>query len=218
MWFLQSGITFEHVLIRILAILAVVFFSLPFHEYAHAYVANKLGDSTAKNLGLLTINPIAHFSALGAACLLFFDFGWANPVPINPQNFKKPRKDMALTALAGPCANLLAAMLGSLIINLLFKIGFLNAWLSIFLTYYIAINVGLAVLNLIPLPGFDGYKIVQVFIPQKFLPKYYQHQPIIFIALFLLLFLGFFSGPIEFLQRYLCGTILSITSLPFFWF
>ena len=218
MWFLQPGITFEHVLIRILAILVVAFFSLPFHEYAHAFIADKLGDSTAKDMGLLTINPMAHFSGFGAACLLLFDFGWANPVPINPMNFKNPRKDMALTALAGPCSNILAAMLGSLIINLLFKIGFLNVWLSIFLTYYLSINVGLAILNMIPLPGFDGYKVLQVFIPQKFLPKYYRSQHIMFIAIFLLLFLGFFSGPIDFLQKYLCGAILNITALPFSWF
>lgn len=218
MWFLQPGITFEHVLIRILAILVIVFFSLPFHEYAHAFVANKLGDDTGKRLGLLTMNPITHFSGFGAACLLLFDFGWANPVPINPNNFKNPRRDMALTALAGPISNILAAMLGSFIINLLYKVGFLNAWLSIFLTYYISINVGLAILNMLPLPGFDGFKVLQVFIPQKFLPRFYMHQHIIFIMIFLLLFFGFFSGPIEFLERFLCGAILSVTALPFAWF
>ena len=218
MWFLQPGITFEHVLIRILAILVIVFFSLPFHEYSHAFVANKLGDNTAKNLGLLTINPIVHFSGFGAACLLFFDFGWANPAPINPINFKNPRRDMALTALAGPCSNIISAMIGSLVINLLYKIGFLNVWLGTFATYYISINVGLAVLNMLPLPGFDGYKVLQVFIPQKFLPKYYQNQHIIFITVFLLLFLGFFSGPIDFIQRFLCGAILGVTALPFSWF
>ncbi len=218
MWFLQPGITFEHVLIRILAILVVVFFSLPFHEYAHAFIANKLGDSTAKDLGLLTINPITHFSGLGAACLLLLDFGWANPVPINSNNFKNPRRDMAITALAGPCSNILAAMLGSFIVNLFYKIGFLNVWLTVFLTYYISINVGLAVINMIPLPGFDGYKVLQVFIPQKFLPKYYRHQRIIFITIFLFVFFGLFNGPINFLQKYLCGMVLRITALPFSWF
>lgn len=218
MWFLQSQITFEHVLIRILAILAIVFFSLPFHEYAHALIANKLGDDTGKRLGLLTMNPITHFNGFGAACLLLFDFGWANPVPINPANFKNPRRDIALTALAGPISNILAAMIGSFIINLFYKIGFLNVWLSTFLTYYIAINVGLSILNMLPLPGFDGYKVLQVFIPQKFLPKYYINQHIIFIVIFSLLFFGFFSGPINFLQNFLCGAILRITALPFSWF
>lgn len=217
MWFLQPGITFEHVLIRILAILVIVFFSLPFHEYAHAFVANKLGDDTSKKMGLFTLNPITHFSGFGAACLLLFDFGWANPVPINPNNFKNPRRDMALVALAGPFSNILSAIIGSLIINLLYKIGFLNPWLSIFLTYYISINVGLAILNMLPLPGFDGYKVINVLIPQKFLPRYYMHQHIIFIVVFLLLFFGFFSGPIDFLQRLLCGAILRVTALPFAW-
>jgi len=93
MWFLQPGITFEDLIIRMLVTLVVIFVSLPLHEFAHAWTAYKLGDDTAKNLGRLTINPLAHFSTLGAVCLLLFDFGWANPVPIDTRNFKHPKRD-----------------------------------------------------------------------------------------------------------------------------
>ncbi len=218
MWFLQPGITLTHVLIRILAILIIVFLIFPFHECAHAFIAHKLGDNTAKSMGRLTLNPLAHFDTFGASCLLLFDFGWAKPVPINPSNFKSPRRDMALTSLAGPLSNIVAAIIGGFIINLISIFSVQNELLQMFFSYYISINTGLAVFNLIPLPGFDGYKILEAFIPQKFLVKYYQNQSKIGCIIFLLIFLGFFNGPFNFLQRVICNSIINITYFPFMLF
>ena len=97
---------------------------LPIHEFAHGYMAYKLGDNTARDMGRLSLNPMRHLDPLGALCMVVFHFGWAKPVPINPRNFKKPKRDFALTALAGPLSNLLMAFFSSfiyLLLNAIFR-------------------------------------------------------------------------------------------------
>ena len=218
MWFLQPGITIEDVLIRILAVLAIIFVVLPFHEYLQAFVAYKLGDSTAKSLGLMTINPIEHFSPFGAVWIMLFDFGWAKPVPINPLNFKSPRKGMALVGIAGLVSYIFAAIIGAFSANLLLLLGLnydIMRMVNSFSAHFVSINVGLAVVNLIPLAPFDGNKILGGFIPERFVSKYYQYQRIIAIVLFFMLVFGFFDIPLEFLRVVITGSIFKITSLPF---
>lgn len=216
MWFLQPGITFNDLITRMLAILAITFLVLPFHEFAHAWVAHKLGDDTAKNLGRLTLNPLVHFSTWGAVCLLLFDFGWAKPAPVDIRNLNKPRRDMALIALAGPLSNILAAMFGGFLLNFvpLIKLGSLISGISMFIFYYISINISLAVFNLIPLAPLDGFKILEAFIPQRFLIKYYKNLHTITWVLILLLFLGFFNFPMAFLERTLYNFVIKITHIP----
>ena len=106
---------------------------LPIHEFAHGYMAYKLGDNTAKNMGRLSLNPMRHMDPIGALCMGVFHFGWAKPVPINPRNFKNPKKGFALTALAGPLANLIMAFLSALVyllLNAIFRrIAFSSAFL-----------------------------------------------------------------------------------------
>ena len=109
------GMTLAQLLIRIPAVLI----ALTFHEVAHGYAAYRLGDPTAKSLGRLSLNPLKHLDPIGALCLLVFRFGWAKPVPINLRYFKNPRRDMALTALAGPLSNFVMAFAGILLIHLL---------------------------------------------------------------------------------------------------
>ena len=98
--------------IKIVAFIIVIVFSLSFHEFSHAFAANLLGDSTAKQNNRLTLNPLRHMNFLGTLCLIFFKFGWANPVPVNVNNFKKPRVYMALVSFAGPFSNLILVILG----------------------------------------------------------------------------------------------------------
>ena len=117
MWFLQPGLTFTDLILKIMAILIITFLVLPLHEFAKAWVAYQLGDDTAKNEGSLTLNPLAHFSASGAICMLLFNFGWSKPVTINPNNFENPHRDMAFVALAGPIANILASLVGGVLLN-----------------------------------------------------------------------------------------------------
>ena len=109
-------------LIQFLFVVPCVLIALTFHEFAHGYMAYKLGDPTAKNLGRLTLNPLKHLDPIGTICMIFFHFGWAKPVPINSRYFKKPRRDMALTAAAGPIMNFILALFGMLVCRILTKI------------------------------------------------------------------------------------------------
>ncbi len=98
----------------------IVLLALAFHETAHGYVAFRLGDPTARNFGRLSLNPVKHFDPFGLLCMLVFGFGWAKPVPINTRYFKKPRRDMALTGIAGPVSNFLLAIIGAALYALLY--------------------------------------------------------------------------------------------------
>ena len=116
---LNGNFSIVSIIMQILATLFIMIIVLPFHELAHGFAAYKLGDNTAKNQGRLTFNPLHHINYIGAVCLLLVGFGWAEPVPVNPRNFKNPRRDMAIVALAGPAANIIAAVIGVLISNII---------------------------------------------------------------------------------------------------
>lgn len=171
---LSGNFNIVSVLMGILATTIIIMVILPFHELAHGFVAYKLGDDTAKRQGRLTFNPLAHINYMGAVCLLLVGFGWAEPVPVNYYRLKNPKRDMALVALAGPVANLIAAVVGELLVNLFLVIVPLSnsdtVWYSavvVFFYYYVQVNVNLAVFNLIPLPPLDGSKILGAFLPEK---------------------------------------------------
>lgn len=188
----------------------IIFTILPIHEYAHAWAAKKLGDDTALYSGRLTLNPLAHIDPIGAILLFFTGFGWAKPVPVNPMRFKKSRKGMALTALAGPASNLIVAFIALIIYRFIqhtdvYKEAYiLNVFsgsnkILVFNMFYIfiLINIRLAVFNLLPIPPLDGSKILSYFTSakvDKFLYQYQQYIPIIFIAL---IFTGILGVPIS---------------------
>jgi Zn-dependent protease len=152
------------------------------HEFAHAWVANYLGDPTAKKAGRVTLNPIAHLDPLGTIMLLLVRFGWGKPVPINPNNFKNPRLGSALTALAGPTSNFLLANL----IALVYKLGnFSGSTFGTFLIVAIYMNLVLMVFNLLPIPPLDGSKFFALFFPVLEDRKIEQYGPFILIAFIL---------------------------------
>ena len=218
MWFLSPNITFQDVLMRILASVIIIFTVLPLHEYAHGWAAGKLGDKTAKYSGRLSMNPLDHVDPLGALGILLFGFGWAKPVPVDPRNFKNPKSGMAITAIAGPISNLLAAFVGAVLLRLLILISgilpisiFVGA--ATFFRYYIMINIGIAVFNLIPLPPLDGSKILEAFLPDRIIYKYAQYQGIISLVLLALILLGVLSVPLSYLQYYIYTGMMHIVGL-----
>lgn len=191
----------------IAARILIAAFILPFHELAHGWMANKLGDSTAKWMGRLTLNPIKHLDPIGSVLLIFTGYGWAKPVPINPRNFKNQKQGMAITAAAGPIANLLIA----LVFMILWKIAaymsysmdltFLNV-LSTLLFYIVSINVGLAVFNLLPIPPLDGSRIVGLFLPEKIYFQIMQYERYIMIAFFaVIMFTNVLDTPLSWLTN-----------------
>ncbi len=184
--------------------------ALTVHEYAHGYAAYKLGDPTARNAGRLTLNPIKHIDPFGALCMILFRFGWARPVPISLRNFKKPRRDFALTALAGPLANFLLAFFGAFFYLLFYKLfdfsgsGFLHTLglnFLIFLSIFFVLNLGLCLFNLIPVPPLDGSRILGLILPARIYFKVMSHERQIyyfFIAWLLLgnyVYMGLMSVP-----------------------
>lgn len=213
------GVDFAQILAQILSVLAVTFLILPLHELAHAFVAYKLGDFTAKNRGRLTFNPLASVDVLGTLSMLLFGFGWAKPVPVEPRFFKHPKRDMALVAAAGPVSNVLAGLLGALIYTGMYAFqvpaNMLTGFLYEFLWYYILVNISLAVFNLVPIPPLDGSKILMMLLPDRWIQSYYRYQNIIGSVGFVLLFSGLFRGPVGALQTGLTRTILIIAEQPY---
>ncbi|MGM9927028.1 MAG: site-2 protease family protein [Bacillus sp. (in: firmicutes)] len=158
------------------------------HEFAHAFVAYKFGDPTAKNQGRLTLNPAQHIDPIGALFLLIAGFGWARPVPVNRYHFKNPRLAGVLVSLAGPVSNLLLAIIGFAVVYGTAAAGItdLPFYVSDFLRYLISINILLFVFNLLPLPPLDGYRIIEDLAPTNIRAKmtqYEQYGTLIFLIL-----------------------------------
>ena len=136
---LNRELSLERAIMQILAVSMIVFLVMPLHEFAHGLIAYKLGDNTAKNMGRLRFSPSAHIDPLGALMILLVGFGWAKPVPVNPRNFKNPKVGMAITALAGPVSNILAAIVGAVLfyLNILLEVkGILPLLIGELLYYF----------------------------------------------------------------------------------
>lgn len=158
---------FGRSLSEILIVAVTFLMAITVHELAHGYVAYKLGDSTAKNEGRLTLNPIAHLDPIGALLMLVVGFGWAKPVPVNPYYFTIDRqKGMMLVSVAGPLANLALAFLLTVILGLTGMLFGSVIWVTILLQA-IFVNVMLCILNLLPIPPLDGSKILAGFLPRE---------------------------------------------------
>ena len=200
--YLLGGGDMTAFIVSLLLTLPIVMLSLSLHETAHGYVAWRLGDPTARNLGRLTLNPVKHLDPMGFLCMVLTGFGWATPVPINSRYFKKPRRDIALTAAAGPLSNLLLATVFLLMLRFL-GYGYLATltphtemqynliyFTLLFLYYGVYMNVTLAVFNLLPAPPLDGSRILFALLPPRLYFKVARHERTISLVLMLLLLLG----------------------------
>lgn len=172
--------------------------AIAFHEFAHAYVADYLGDPTPRLQGRLTLNPLAHLDPIGTVMLLVARFGWGKPVQFDPYNLRNPRRDSALISIAGPTANFILATAGSIIIRLLLTsrltllsnsvVGFVAYIIVVVLQPIIILNVMLGVFNLVPIHPLDGFKIVEGILPDEYARQWHELEP---YGLIFLLFLAF---------------------------
>ena len=194
--YIRSG-QYQLIFIQLASILFVVFCTLPVHEFAHAWMAVKLGDETPRYKGRLTLRPMAHIDIIGAAMILLVGFGYAKPVPVNINNLKNGRKSFALVALAGPLSNIIMALIFTLCKTVIYVLASKTVIPVIaytvfggFFMYAATINISLAVFNLLPIPPLDGSRIFLIFLPAKYYFGIMKYERYICIGFMLLLFLG----------------------------
>lgn len=218
--FIRGDISALEFILQLGAICLVVFCATPIHEYAHALIATKLGDDTPRSMGRLTIDPKAHIDPIGTIMIFLFGFGYAKPVQVRMRNFKKPKRDMALVALAGPVSNLLQSFVFLFIFSACTHAYSGSGsdtlkYLGVFFYFAGMINVNLAVFNLLPIPPLDGSRLLTALLPSRYYFKLMQYERYVQIGLFLLLFTGVLTTPLVFLSNLISGLLLFITSIPF---
>ena len=190
----------------------VILIAIGVHESAHAWMSSKLGDDTAKMMGRITLNPLAHLDPLGVICLIFFGFGWAAPVQINPNNYKNKKAGIILSSLAGPLSNLILGFIGAIFFYFFMCFGYepltqLNSSVSyavyLFLMIFMSLNISMAVFNLIPVPPLDGSNILFMFLPAKAYFALKKAQRYITLAFLVLLWIGVLSTPLSLATTYI---------------
>lgn len=202
-------------LISFLYTLPALLFCLSVHEFAHAYTAYKLGDRTQKAMGRLTLNPFSHIDIAGFICIALFGFGWGKPVMIDDRNFKNKAAGNALTAFAGPFSNIIMAILFTIILKILLITGVIlptiNSMVgSIILNMLILtiqFNVVFAIFNLIPIPPFDGSRILYFFLPAKGREYMYKIEQYSFIIVLVILVTGIGSKLVSPIVNFVLGLL-----------
>lgn len=189
-------------------------FALTIHEFAHAWSAYLCGDSTAKDRGRMTLDPFAHLDLMGSLCMLFVGFGWAKPVPVNPYNFRHPRRDDIFVSLAGVAANLATALTVALLMRLTLHLGFwqTSAGLTVWrmLATLLLFSLALMLFNLIPIPPLDGSHVLKNLLPRGAAAAYerlYRYAPFLLIILVFSGGVGYIIGwPLFRILHVLLGT------------
>lgn len=195
----------------------VLFTAMPIHECAHGLMADRLGDDTPRRQGRLTLNPFAHLDLLGGVLLVFTGFGWAKPVQVDPRNFRKPRRDMAVTSLAGPLSNILLGLALMILYRVwgnflpLLRNSAIPMYVEILINAMVYTNLYLAVFNLLPVPPLDGSKIFGAVLPDRYYFTVMRYERFIAIALMVLLFTGVLTKPLSYMANLLYTLIYIIT-------
>jgi Zn-dependent protease len=197
---------------------AIALFCIVTHELSHGYAALRLGDHTAQRQGRLTLNPIAHIDPLGLLLMIFAGFGWAKPVPVDTRSFRHPKRDMAITALAGPVCNLLTALVALALASLLYHFGSFDTVMVnvlLVLIYLAVLSVGLGVFNLIPIPPLDGSKVLFSLLPDRAYWTILRYERYVMIVLFALVFFGVLDTPLGALRSGVLQGLCNLTQFPF---
>lgn len=192
-----------------------VLLAITMHECAHGYAAYLMGDNTAKYSGRLSLNPMRHLDPIGALCMLFFRFGWAKPVPIDPRNFKNRRAGIIIVSLAGPFANFILGLLSAIIYYAIVVAALhgqstsvgasaISFFANIF-QYSVFMNAGLMIFNLVPIPPLDGSKILLEFLPPKAKYAVYRYERYFSLILILVVYAGAMTPTLSALQSYVIG-------------
>lgn len=214
-------------LLSLVLTLPAVIIAMTFHEYAHAFAADKLGDDTPRQQGRLTLNPLKHIEPVGFFLLLFAGFGWGRPVEINTNRFNKnmdKSKGEAIVPFAGPLMNIILAIVSAFILGLILKFNLLAKLqmqyaeiVIIFMMQLLYINLGLGIFNLIPLPPLDGSKILRHFLPYNAKVWFDSNQYIFYIAFIVIWVLGLasyiVSPAINFLGKWILELVYIILGL-----
>lgn len=199
---IQSGGSFYETLTLLAFYVIAMLSALILHEVAHGLVALWCGDPSAKFAGRLSLNPAKHLDGLGTVCFLLFGFGWAMPVPINPQNFKNQKKGCILVSLAGIAVNLLLAFVASFFYVLL--VG-KSVWENLFI-YIMLFNLVFATFNVLPIAPLDGFNLVQSLAPNSAYVNFMRQNRI--VTLIILVVVIYFTDVLGIMQNWLCGLFL----------
>ena len=205
-------------LIFLLLSAAAALFCITIHELSHGFIAYKLGDPTAKRMGRLTLNPIAHIDIIGLIMMLTVHVGWAKPVPVDMRYFKNPKRGMAVTALAGPGSNFLLTLLALIVASIILRISSgstVTAYIILFLCYIAVLSVGLGIFNLIPISPLDGSKVLFALLPDRIYLKIMRYERYGMIIMVALTWLGVFSKPLSFLMGGVLRAFCGISRFPF---
>jgi len=212
----MPNVSFEVMLSRVLVLAVLLLVAFPIHEFAHALAAYRLGDSTARLFGRLTLNPLAHFDPAGglmltiSVLLVGFGFGWAKPTPVNPRNLEGGRWGEAIVAAAGPVSNLLLAIVAAIPLRFIYAANMDVGFLEIVLQLFIVINLALMLFNLLPIPPLDGSAVLFAFLPPQ---TAWQLRPLLAqygVLILILLIFPIFGG------RSLLSTAYDIILFPLY--
>ena len=208
-----------YALLSLIVRTAAVVLCITVHELCHGYAAYALGDRTAKRAGRLSLNPIRHIDPVGFLMLLVAHVGWAKPVPVDLRYFKHPKRDMALTALAGPASNFLLALAslgcGTLLLRFAPQVsGVAFAYGVFFLCYIAVLSVGLGLFNLIPIPPLDGSRLLGCVLPDRLCYRLMQYERWLMLAVIGLAWFGLLSGPLDFCMSRVLKGLCAVSRFP----
>lgn len=213
---LNLSVVWDYVVIVAASMLCIMF-----HEVSHGVVALLLGDTTARDAGRLTFNPLKHIDLWGLLMMAIFKFGWAKAVPVDMRNFKHPVRDMAITAAAGPISNIILAFLalcvraGAIYVNYRTG-GGISDFIITFTEYVAVLSVGLAVFNVIPIPPLDGSKVLNSLLPQRVYYKILRYERYGFLVMMIVLYTGILNTPLMVCRSAVLNGLSSISFFPYY--